>query len=233
MQDKFGLYARLVNRASFEADPAQFNRYQDGIFVVSVDFLARNEQCQNAAGNTQWDLVVVDEAHKLSAYEYGSKLEESERYKAVKTIADVTDHLLFLTATPHRGRKDTFRRLLQLLDEDLFQKDEHVTDRLSNDRSSGSEQEAFEGEKPITSARNRFFLRRLKEDMVGWDGTPLFKPRHTKTLGYALTPEEKTLYDQVTSYVRSMRKQAKAKRNVNVELTESSEGPQCCPDNIA
>ena len=74
--------------------------------------------------------MVVEEAHKLSAYEYGSKLEESARYKAVKAIARKTDHLLFLTATPHRGRKDTFRRLLLLLDEDLFQKDEHVADRV-------------------------------------------------------------------------------------------------------
>ena len=74
--------------------------------------------------------MVVEEAHKLSAYEYGSKLEESARYKAVKAIARETDHLLFLTATPHRGRKDTFRRLLLLLDEDLFQKGEHVADRV-------------------------------------------------------------------------------------------------------
>lgn len=80
-------------------------------------------------------MVVVDEAHKLSAYEYGSKLEESDRYKAIKTLAKKTDHLLFLTATPHRGRKDTFRRLLLLLDEDLFQKDEHSA--LSTDPVSG------------------------------------------------------------------------------------------------
>ena len=46
------------------------------------------------------------------------------------SLARKTDHLLFLTATPHRGRKDTFRRLLLLLDEDLFQKDKHVADRV-------------------------------------------------------------------------------------------------------
>jgi hypothetical protein len=130
LQEKFGLYARLVNRASFEAEPGQFSRYEEGIFVTSIDFLARNEGCLRAASETQWDLVVIDEAHKLSAYEYGTKLEESELYKAVKALARKTDHLLFLTATPHRGRKDSFRRLLLLLDEDLFQKDEHVADRV-------------------------------------------------------------------------------------------------------
>ena len=221
LQEKFGLYARLVNGASFKAEPGQFSRYEEGIFVTSVDFLARNEGGLKAVSATQWDLVVVDEAHKLSAYEYGTKLEESGRYKAVKALTGKTDHLLFLTATPHRGRKDTFRRLLLLLDEDLFQKDEHVADRIRqqaapHDTAVG---EDFEAERPISKARNRFFLRRLKEEMVDWDGQALFKNRHTKTTGYKLTPEEKTLYDEVTRYVRSKRKEAKAKRNRNVELT--------------
>jgi len=210
--DKFGLYVRLVNRASFDAEPGQFAHNEEGIWVTSIDFLARNEGCLDAAEKTQWDLIIVDEAHKLSAYEYGTKLEESERYKAVKALSDKTDHLLFLTATPHRGRKDTFRRLLLLLDADLFQKDEHIEARL---REGVDE---FEGEQSISRARNRFFLRRLKEEMVDWDNTPLFKPRHAKTVGYELTPEEKKLYEEVTRYVRSKRKEAKAKRNVNVEL---------------
>jgi SNF2 family DNA or RNA helicase len=165
-----------------------------------------------------WDLIIVDEAHKLSAYEYGAKIEESARYKAVKALADKTDHLLFLTATPHRGRKDTFRRLLLLLDEDLFTKDEHVTDRVREQSEAYEGEEEFESERPITNARNRFFLRRLKENMVDWDNQPLFKKRFTTTVGYELTPEEKQLYDDVTKYVRSKRKEAKAKRNRNVEL---------------
>jgi len=221
LQEKFGLHARLVNRASFDAEPGQFSRYDEGIFVTSIDFLARNEGCLMAAAETQWDLVVVDEAHKLSAYEYGSRLQESERYKAVKALVHKTDHLLFLTATPHRGRRDTFRRLLMLLDEDLFQRDEHVADMVREQAAPyGSDGgEDFEGERPISKARNRFFLRRLKEEMVDWDNRPLFKNRHTRTVGYDLTPEEKLLYDEVTSYVRSKRKEAKAKKNRNVELT--------------
>jgi superfamily II DNA or RNA helicase len=202
-----------VNRASFEAEPGQFAHVEEDIWVVSIDFIARNEGCLDAAEKTQWDLIIVDEAHKLSAYEYGTKIEKSERYKAVERLANKTDHLLFLTATPHRGRKDTFRRLLLLLDPDLFQKDEHIEARL---REGVDE---FEGEQSISNARNRFFLRRLKEKMVDWNDVPLFKPRHTKTVGYDLTPEEKRIYDEVTRYVRSKRKEAKAKRNVNVELT--------------
>lgn len=214
--EKFGLHARLVNRASFEAEPSQFHRSDEGIFVASIDFLARNEGCLNAAAQTSWDMIVVDEAHKLSAYEYGSKLDESERYRALKTLSPRTDHLLFLTATPHRGRKDSFRRLLMLLDEDLFSKDEHVTNRVQQDAADYG---SGPSDRKIDTARNRFFLRRLKEEMVDWDGGQLFRPRHTKTVGYDLTPEEKELYDKVTAYVRSRRKEAKQKKNRNVELT--------------
>ncbi|QJW97249.1 helicase-related protein [Frigoriglobus tundricola] len=217
MAEKFGLNFRLINRVSFEAEPAQFARSDDGLFVTSIDFIARHDGCLNAARETQWDMVIVDEAHKLSAYEYGIKVDRSERYQAVEALAPRTDHLLFLTATPHRGRRDTFRRLLMLLDEDLFQEDELVTQRI-NRSAPAQEGEAFESEAAIARARNRFFLRRLKEEMVGWDSQPLFRPRYAKTVGYELTPEELDLYTAVTQYVRSRRKEAKAKKNRNVEL---------------
>lgn len=217
MADKFGLRFTRINRASFDAEPGQFNRSEDGLFVTSIDYIARDERCLSAAKDAQWDMIVVDEAHKVSAYEYGSKVDKRARYQAVEALAPHTDHLLFLTATPHRGRKDTFRRLLMLLDDDLFQKDDLVTQRIHE--ATVAYGEAFEDEKKINNARNRFFLRRLKEEMVDWDGRDLFKPRHTKTTGYELTPQELELYNAVTKYVRSRRKEAKAKRNRNVELT--------------
>lgn len=220
MLEKFSLDFDRVNRASFDAKPNQFSRQGESLFVTSIDFVSRNEQCLNAAKETQWDLIVVDEAHKLSAYEYGTKVDRGLRYAAVEALKDRTDHLLFLTATPHRGRKDTFRRLLMLLDEDLFQKDEHVTDRIREEVARyTTTPESFEDEQNISKALNHFFLRRLKEEMVDWESQPLFKPRHTHTAGYELTPKELELYNAVTKYVRSRRKQAKEKRNRNVELT--------------
>ena len=206
---KFGFEARLVNGASFDADPSQFARTDEGMFVTSIDFLARNDACRNAAAMVSWDLIVVDEAHKLSAVEYGAKVNKTGRYSAIEQLGPRTDHLLFLTATPHRGSKDGFRRLLMLLDDDLFQTDQQVQDRVRGDN-----------DKTITGARNRYFLRRLKEQMVDWEGHPLFKPRFTETVSYQLTPEEKHLYDEVTQYVRARRKEAKAqaRKNLNVEL---------------
>jgi superfamily II DNA or RNA helicase len=219
MRSKFGLEFDLVNRASFEAKPGQFSQSDEGLFVTSIDFISRHEGCLNAARETQWDMIVVDEAHKLSAFEYGNKIDRSNRYQAIEALAPRTDHLIFLTATPHRGRKDTFRRLLMLLDEDLFQKDELVTERIHEAVATFTGAETFEGEAKISKARNRFFLRRLKEEMVNWDSEKLFKLRHTKTTGYELTPEELDLYNAVTKYVRSKRKQAKERKNRNVELT--------------
>ncbi|MCS6861150.1 MAG: SNF2-related protein [Abditibacteriales bacterium] len=176
----------------------QFAR-DEGFFITSVDFIARHEGCLNAAQEGQWDMIVVDEAHKLSAYEYGRKVERSDRYQAVEQLAPRTDHLLFLTATPHRGRKDTFRRLLMLLDEDLFQRDEFITQRIHEAvAASVAANETFAGEAAISRARNRFFLRRLKEELVNWDNQPLFQPRHTQTVGYELTPEELELYHAIT-----------------------------------
>ncbi len=219
MIDKFGLPFRLINRATFDAEPGQFARNDEGAFITSIDFISRNEGCLNAAKETPWDIIVVDEAHKLSAYEYGTKVDKNERYQAIEALSTRTDHLLFLTATPHRGRKDTFRRLLMLLDQDLFQKDELVTERLKRQAQTVNlNTEQFEAEAAINEARNRFFLRRLKEEMVDWNGNQLFKPRHTNTVGYNLTPEEYQLYLAVTAYVRSRRKQAKEKKNRNVEL---------------
>jgi superfamily II DNA or RNA helicase len=208
MQGKFGFNFELIDRARFSSSPNVFNTAS--LCITSIDFI-RQEDVTEALKSARWDMVIVDEAHKLSAYDYGSRREENERYKAIKELSEKTEHLLLLTATPHRGRKDTFRYLLQLLDRDLFQKDEHVNTHLR----ANQQEDAVE---KINKARNKFFLRRLKEDMVDWAGEPLFKPRHTKTCTYELTPEELELYQRVTDYVRARKKEAKKKKNMNVEL---------------
>lgn len=196
---KFNMNFKLLNRAVFDSDPNIFN--SSNLVVTSIDFI-RNEDVLNVARDSTWDLIVVDEAHKLSAYEYGQKQYISKRYQALETLSNQTEHLLLLTATPHRGRKDTFKYLLKLLDPDIFTTDEKVSQRIV-----GSDEKT-----------HRFFLRRLKEDMKDWDGKPLFKPRHTKTVKYQLTKEEKNLYDRVTRYLTSRRAEAVEQKNVHVTL---------------
>src|SRR5690625_734999 len=197
---KFNFNFKLVNRPVFNSEPNVFNNTDK--IVTSIDFI-RGEDVLNVLQDVTWDLIVVDEAHKLSAFEYGSKKYVTKRYEAIETLSHQTEHLLLLTATPHRGRQDTFKHLLRLLDEDIFATDRLVTERIN------------EQESDVT---NRFFIRRLKEDMRDWEGKPLFKPRHTKTIEYELTPAEKKLYDRVTDYLKSRKREAAEQKNIHVQL---------------
>lgn len=197
---KFNIPFTLVNRSLFSADPNIFQTASK--IVTSIDFISR-EDVLNVATNSHWDLIIFDECHKLSAYDYGNKQYLSFRYKAAHALAQQCEHILLLTATPHRGRKDTFKKLLQLLDEDIFATDEIASTRIKELEHNGI---------------NKFFIRRLKEDMKDWLGRPLFKNRYTKTVAYQLTPEEKELYDAVTRYLSQKKEEASETKNIHVSL---------------
>ena len=197
---KFNIPFTLVNRAAFSADPNVF--FTASKIVTSIDFISR-EDVMNVVSNIHWDLIVFDEAHKLSAYDYGQRQYLSKRYKAAHALAQQCEHLLLLTATPHRGRTDTFKMLLQLLDEDIFATDELASTRIKEFERNGI---------------NKFFIRRLKEDMRDWEGKPLYKDRHTRTITYQLTAEEKTLYDAVTTYLTKKKEEASETKNIHVSL---------------
>lgn len=197
---KFNIPFKLVNRSVFTSEPNVFQTHDR--VVTSIDFISK-EDVINVLSKTNWDIIIFDEAHKLSAYEYGEKKYWSKRYEAAYTLSKQCEHLLLLTATPHRGRSDTFKRLLQLLDEDIF-----ATSDLASERVQEISQDGV----------NKFFIRRLKEDMKDWDGNPLYKARFTKTVSYELTFEEKHLYDCVTKYLSKRKEEAAQSRNIHVSL---------------
>jgi SNF2 family DNA or RNA helicase len=197
---KFNIPFTLVNRSLFTSDPNVF--HTSPRIVTSIDFISR-EDVLNVASNSNWDLIVFDECHKLSAYDYGTKQYLSLRYKAAQTLSQQCEHILLLTATPHRGRTDTFKKLLQILDEDIFATNEIASTRVKELGHNGI---------------NKFFIRRLKEEMKDWEGNPLFKLRFTKTVAYELTPEEKELYDAVTNYLIKKKEEATETKNIHVSL---------------
>ena len=197
---KFNIPFKLVNRDVFTSEPSVFQT-NDRV-VASIDFVCR-EDIMQIISKTTWDMVIFDEAHKLSAYEYGEKLYKSKRYEVAHILSQQCEHLLLLTATPHRGRKDTFKRLLQLLDEDIFATADLATERVRELGMNGA---------------NKFFILRLKEDMKDWDGNPLYKERHTKTTSYNLTFDEKLLYDAVTKYLTQRKREARETGNIHVSL---------------
>lgn len=197
---KFNIPFDLVNRARFASDPNVF--HTSPRIITSIDFISR-EDILNVASNSHWDLIVFDECHKLSAYDYGRKVYKSKRYEAAQVLSQQCEHILLLTATPHRGRTDTFKKLMQILDEDIFATDEIASTRVKELEHNGI---------------NKFFIRRLKEDMKDWQGNPLYKERFTKTVAYQLTPEEKELYVAVTNYLSKRKEEATQSNNIHVSL---------------
>ncbi|EJF54824.1 DNA/RNA helicase, superfamily II [Saprospira grandis DSM 2844] len=202
LQLKFNLQFQLLDRMSYNSNP---NIFMDSkCLVTSIDFISQDD-IREQASQHHWDMIIFDEAHKLSAYEYGRRTYRSRRYRLAECLASRSEHLLLLTATPHRGRKDTFRKLLQLLDADIFVSDELTKQRVQEE----------------TDGVNKFFIRRLKEEMKDWDGQPLYKDRYTQTVSYSLSKAEKELYDAVTHYLVRQKEEASANRNIHVALALS------------
>ena len=202
LHEKFGETFAVVNRATINSAYGR-NIWEDNLqCITSIDFVARQDDVRDLMRDIHWDLVIVDEAHKMAAYRYGTKVDKTARYELGEFLRERTDHLLFLTATPHKGDPENFALLLQLLDRDLYATGDILTEAGAHDE-------------------NRIMIRRLKEDMKRFDGTPCFPPRHVRTLPYQLTPEELDLYEAVTRYVQQnfQRAEAEANRNVGLALT--------------
>lgn len=153
------------------------------VWVVSVDLLARNRQVQQKVvfEPGPWDLVVFDEAHRLTPT-------AQTAFPVALELSRRCTHLLLLTATPHRGNEYLFEALLHLLDPVLYPWSEGDARRLEST-------DAWLRPAPM------HFLRRMKEDLRGYDGvTPLFMPRRAYNEPVELGPSEKDLYDAALSY---------------------------------
>ncbi|QKD82773.1 DUF3883 domain-containing protein [Thermoleptolyngbya sichuanensis A183] len=163
------------------------------LLIARLDQLSRNDDLQIKLQQTDWDLIVVDEAHKLSASFFGGEVKETKRYKLGKKLSQITRHFLLLTATPHNGREEDFQLFMALLDGDRFE------GRFRN------------GAKPTDASD---LMRRLvKEDLLKFDGKPLFPERKAYTVTYSLSDLEQQLYHKVTEYVREEFNRADALEN--------------------
>ena len=181
------------------ADP--FRGPDGDLVIVSLDTLTGERTFDALRRSTAppYDLVVFDEAHKLSVVERRRGVRKRRRYELAEALAGCAGpgsrfaglgwsarHLLLLTATPHMGRDTPYHYLWRLLDPQVF--------------ATGEAFRRFPRE-----ARDRHFIRRTKEEMVGLDGAPLFWRRACDTFSYALSPGpdgEQALYDATTAYLR-------------------------------
>ena len=127
--------------------------------------------------SADWDLIVIDEAHRL-----GGTTDQVARFKLGAGLAEAAPYLLLLTATPHQGKTDAFHRLVSLLDKTAFPDPASVSRRLEP-----------------------YLVRTEKSRAIDAQGNPLFKPRRTQLVAVAWNerdPQQRQLYDAVTEYVR-------------------------------
>lgn len=179
---KFHIHFQLLTNEQFES-AASGNIFREvPLCIARLDKLARNDSLQEKLRQTDWDLIVCDEAHKMSANYWGNEIKYTKRFLLGRLLSEITRHFLLLTATPHNGKEEDFQLFLSLIDPDRFE---------------GVGKTA----KQTTDASD--IMRRLvKEELLRFDGTPLFPERIAYTLNYDLTDAEAALYDGVTDYVR-------------------------------
>jgi SNF2 family DNA or RNA helicase len=183
LYEKFGLefhiYSALLDQTSPSGNPFEdFPR-----LIVRLDQLSRNEELQDKLCAPGWDLAVFDEAHKLAAHYFGSKLEKTGRFRFAEKLGAHVRHLLLMTATPHNGKEEDFQLFLSLLDSDRF---------YGKFRDGVHKVDASD-----------LMRRMVKEELVKFDGTPLFPERKAYTVNYDLSPIEAALYEAVTEYVKT------------------------------
>ena len=182
LSEKFGLHFDLFSRDKQE-ECRSGNYFDEGNQIICrLDQLSRNEDYQEKIRATDWDLIIVDEAHKLSASYNGQNIDKTKRFKLGELLGSVSRHFLLMTATPHNGKEEDFQTWLSLLDGDRFygkfREGAHKVD--------------------ITDMMRRM----VKEELLKFDGTKLFPERIAYTANYDLSDSESILYDQVTDYVR-------------------------------
>ena len=179
---RFHLPFEIMTNDKYEAARTGNWFSENPLSICRLDKLSRNEDVQEKLKTTDWDIVVCDEAHKMSASFWGGEIHRTKRYQLGQLLSTLTRHFLLLTATPHNGKEEDFQLFMALIDGDRF------------------EGKFRDG---VHSADASDLMRRMvKEDLLKFDGRPLFPERKAYTVEYELSDGEADLYRRVTEYVR-------------------------------
>lgn len=180
--EKFGLRFEILSRSMIDSDMHNELFDQHPLLIARMDVLSRDEEVQAKLERSDWDLIVVDEAHRMSAHYFGQELKTTKRYQLGQMLGKICRHLLLMTATPHAGNQENFQLFMALLDGDRFE---------------GKYRDG------VHSMDVDDMMRRMvKEELLTMEGTPLFPERRAYTVPYQLSDEEQELYEAVSEYVR-------------------------------
>ena len=182
LHQRFYLSFEVFTREKFNTARTGNLFQEENLLICRLDQLSRSEEIQAKLEGTHWDIIVCDEAHKMSAPVYGNSPRPTKRYRLGELLGKRTRHFLLLTATPHNGKEAEFQRFMALLDPDRFE--EHFRDGVP------------------TVDTSDLMRRMVKENLLKFDGMPLFPERFAYTVNYELSESEMKLYDEVTEYVR-------------------------------
>jgi superfamily II DNA or RNA helicase len=194
LKDKFREPFEVIRGETLRANYGQNPWQERDQVITSVAWVSRIEDARESLLRSHWDLVVVDEAHKMSA---PTEDQKTLAYRLGESLSGMTDHYLLMTATPHKGDAEHFCRFLALLDRDVYGNVRSLEDAMRR------------GDAP-------FYLRRTKEALVGFPdpdtGTvkKLFTRRDVKTTTFELNAEEFDFYDALTRYVEDQSIRASA-----------------------
>lgn len=192
---RFNLPFEILTNDKLEAARSGNWFLETNLVIARLDKLSRNEdvQAKLKAPDGRWDLVVCDEAHKMSATFFSGEIKYTKRHKLGRLLSTLTRHFLLMTATPHNGKETDFQLFMSLLDGDRFE------GRFRDGAHTAD----------VTDLMRRM----VKEDLVKFDATPLFPERIAYTVPYRLSDAEAQLYKAVTEYVREEFNRAEALAN--------------------
>lgn len=185
LSQKFDLHFEILDNQLIDntedSNPFDTHRF----LIARMDQVARRDDLMELLADVEWDVAIVDEAHRMSAHYVSDagEIQETKRFKLGKLLSATAQNFLLMTATPHAGKEDDFQLFMSLLDRDRFE---------GRYRSG------------VHRTDTRGLMRRMvKEDLLTFEGRPLFPERHAYTVTYDLSDLEYQLYELVTDYVRT------------------------------
>lgn len=192
LDERFHLPFEIMTQDRLETARSGNGFLENPLVIARLDQLSRNPKVQDKlkVPDCRWDLIVCDEAHKMSATFFGGEIKYTQRYRLGQLLSTLTRHFLLLTATPHNGKEADFQLFMALLDSDRFE---------------GPFRDGVH-----TADVSDLMRRMVKEKLLKFDATPLFPERIAHTVPYRLSAVEARLYQDVTAYVREEFNRAKA-----------------------